>query len=537
MYPRRASLPAIMTMARAGSLELAERLFREGGYEDRGGDAASLAVQGRLLKDRAGRLPIADRPAAYARAAAAYAAADSAAPQPYTRLNVATLNFLAGNREWARTIANDILDWLDSEAEHAETPYYIEATRAEAWLLLGDTEAAAAALARAVAAQPEAWSDHAATIAQLHMICAAGSIDPSFLDPMRPPRSLHYAGHLGLAPESHELLTAAVRRIVKEEGVRFGYGALAAGCEIVVAEALLELGAELHVFLPGDVEEFAAVSIDPYGAQWRERFERCLDAAVELRSFPQPRGRYQPLGSRIAADVAMGAALMNAAQLESSAVQLLVADEGDGPYGSGNESARIGSLWHARGAKQRLVRAPRTAPVASSGSKREPEGDPDLRLAALLRIELDGLDALDEAEFARAVHEQLTPLRKAGAIASIQPDLLLPAGNARIAGFADPAAAWQYAREALALPAGPLPLKVSGHYGLAHWLEEPAALVGRALADLERVSAGALPGVFTVSEPFARVLQLTPERAPHVEHVGEAGDIELYAVTETEPTS
>ncbi len=521
-----------MTMVRAGSLELAERMFREGGYADRGGDAASQAVLGRLLKDRAARLPAGERAAAYERAAKAYAAADAIAPQPYTRLNVATLNFLAGNEEWARTIARDILDWLDSGAQLAETPYYLEATRAEALLLLGEVDAAAEAFASAIEAQPEAWLDHAATITQLRAICAAAGIDPGFIDGLRPPCSLHYAGHLGLAPEGHDALSASVREAIADLGIGFGFGALAAGCEIVIAEALLDAGAELHVFLPGDVEEFAAVSVDPYGAQWRARFDRCLDAAVELRTFQQPRGRYQPLGSRIAADVAMGAAMMNAAQFASEAAQLLVADEGDGPYGTGIETARIGKLWLARGATQRVLRAPRTAPVAASGTKREPEGDPDLRLAALLRIEFDGLDTRDEADFALAVHDQLTPLRRVMADIPDQPDVVMPAGNARIAGFSDPAAAWRHARALLALPAGALPLKITGHYGLAHWLDDPAALVGRSLADLERIAAGALPGALTVSEPLARVLQLARSEQPHVEHVGEADGIELYAVTE-----
>jgi hypothetical protein len=235
----------------------------------------------------------------------------------------------------------------------------------------------------------------------------------------------------------------------------------------------------------------------------------------------------------------MGAALMNAQQLQSEAVQLLIADTGDGDYGSGSETARIGALWRNRAQEppraQKVLREPRSAPVTASGQRTAPEGDPDLRLAALLRIEIDGLDRLDEAEFAVAVHEHLQSLR-AGMIAlAIQPDLMLPAGNARIAAFADPARAWSYACQVLALPAGSgervMPLRLAGHYGLAHWLDEPPALVGRALADLERVATGALPGVLTVSEPLARVLQLSPEGAPHVEHVGEVDGIELYSVT------
>ncbi len=562
MYSRRVSLPAIITLARAGSLELAERLFDQSGYAQRLDDPAALAVRGRLRKDRAARLPRAERRAAYALAAAAYAAADDLAPQPYTRLNVATLTYLAGDHRRACTLAQDLSDWLDNGADIADTPYYLEATRAEARLLCDDAAGAAAALERAIAAQPQAFEDHAATLRQFAAICAEGGIDAGFLDALRPPRSLHYAGHLGIAPDARDALARSVAAYLDEARVGFGFGALAAGAELVIAGALLDRGAELHVFLCGSVEEFAAISVDPYGAQWRTAFDRCLDEAAEVRCFAQPGGGYQPLGSRLAADVAMGAALMNAGQLESDAVQLLIADDGAGDYGDGSETARIGAAWRARGgatgggrargsdAGQRVLRAARTAPVIASGVKNEPEGFPDLRLAAMLRIELDGLDRLDEADVAIAVEHRVRPLRAGMAALPIQPDLMLPAGNARIAAFADPALAWHYARGVLALmpmlaaPPGSrptsgspddataLPLKLAGHYGLTHWLTDPSTLVGRALVDLDHVASGGVPGVLTVSEPLARVLQLAPEGAPRVEHVGEVAGIELYSVTE-----
>ena len=533
MPRKRTSLPSIITLARAGSLELAERMFDESGFAERSADPGALAVHGRLLKDRAARLAPEGRTAAYAQAARAYAEADRIAPQPYTRLNVATLTYLAGDRAAACTLAGELVEWIDGADNLAETPYYLEATRAEALLLCGKRAACEAALDRAIAALPQAWSDHAATIRQLETIIAYQGEDAQFLDRFRPPRSLHFAGHLGVSPERHDELSATIRRVVAEERIGFAFGALAAGSEIVMAEALLAAGAELHVFLPGSPGDFAAVSVDPYGAEWRPRYERCLGAAVELRCFAQPAGGYQPLGSRFASDVGMGAAMMNAGQLASEAVQLLVCDDGEGPYGAGKETARSGRIWDRTGSRQRVLREARSAAVVASGAKPGIEGDPDLRLAAMIHIGFEGLDGLDEEEFARVVSAQLVPFRKGSAALSVQPDLVLPAGNARIAAFTDPADALEYAQGLLALPRGRLPLKLAGHYGLAHWLEEPAALVGRALSDLTRITAGAIAGVLTVSEPFARVLALAPGGAPHVEHVGEAGSLDLYAVTRT----
>ena len=283
--------------------------------------------------------------------------------------------------------------------------------------------------------------------------------------------------------------------------------------------------------IPGSPREFASISVDPYGAPWRARFERCLDAATDVRCFAQPFDGYQPLGSQFATDVAMGAALMHAGQLASEAVQLVIADDAPGDYGAGLTTARAGHNWLRAGARQHVVRAPRTPAVVASGARGEPEGSPNLRLAAMLHIAFDGLDELDEKDFALAVRDQLTPLRRDLAALPIQPDLTLPAGNSRIAAFADPAAAYAYAGALLALPDHQLQLRVAGHYGLAHWLDSPAALVGRSVTALEAIAAHALPGVLMVSDPLACALQLVSKPAPRVEHVGEVGVYALYAVT------
>ena len=114
--------------------------------------------------------------------------------------------------------------------------------------------------------------------------------------------------------------------MLEEENVGFGFGALAAGADIIIAEALLARGAELHAVLPGGAEAFAAVSVDPFGKAWRRRFDAVLAMAETVRPV-------RPLGAApdaamigLADEVAMGAALMNGRRLESSAVQLLVLD-------------------------------------------------------------------------------------------------------------------------------------------------------------------------------------------------------------------
>lgn len=524
----RASLPAIITAARAGALDHAWALFEAGGYDARPQDAAALAVKGRLLKDRARRLSPDMGPSSFAAAAAAYTAADAIAPQPYTRINVATLTLLGGDASAAASQAADLLAWIDRQSAITETPYFIAATRAEALLLTGDVSQADAMLARAIACDPDGWEDHAATLRQLAMIVAATGGDRRWLDQHRPPMSLHFAGHLGIAAERVSSLRHAVDAVLAEHRVGFGFGALAAGADLVIAEALIAAGAALHVVLPTSVDAFVAQSVAPYGGDWAARFDRCLAAAASLQTVTGVRGPYEPLATGLAADVAMGSAVLNAQRLESSAAQLLVIDEGDGPFGSGRGTARDGVRWAASGRVQHVIVAPRTAPVTASGAK-PIEGRADRRLAAMLQIGFAGLDALDEGAFAEAVDGCLASLRRQSATLPVQPDRSLPAGNARIVAFVDPQAAWAYARAMLDLPFD-LPLRIGGHYALAHWLDVPPALVGRGVAELGAIAAAAMPGVLTVSETLAAALFAGPVLDVCAEPIGEAGTIRLFAV-------
>ncbi len=527
---RRATLPAIITAARAGALDHAWSLFEQGGYGQADGDCAALAVKGRLLKDRALLAARHERATLFAQAAQAYAAADALSAQPYTRINLATLKLLAGEPASAMNIAGDLLEWLNSGEGFAETPYYLAATRAEALLLRGQRAASEQALATAIAHDPDGWPDHASTLRQLTLILEAQGGGTDWLDRYRPPASLHYAGHLGIAATDHALLTDAVTRTLTEARVGFGYGALAAGADIVIAEALLAQGAELHVILPTVVETFIAQSVAPYGTNWVDRFRTCLAAADTLHEATGVTGSYEPLATELAADIAMGAAVLNARRLQSSAAQLLVVDDGPGPFGNGRGTARDGERWSAAGRKQSILVAPRTAPVVAS-THTLAQGRPDRRLAAMLHIGFDGVDSLDEGGFAAALDTVITPFRERTAIDGAEPRLILPAGNARIVAFDKPEAAWAYARTLMAQSRHPYPLRIGGHYALAHWLTEPAALVGRGVAELGQISDVAMPGVITVSQAFATALMAAPGVTPVGEPVGEVGSLTLFALT------
>lgn len=508
-------LPLITALARSGALDRAWALFADGGYDAREGDAAALAVKGRLLKDRAWQADGDDRRRLLAAAASAYAGADAIDPQPYLLINVAACRALAGEGAAAATAADAVLGRIAPGTKVAETPYWLCATRAEAWLIKGDMAKADAALADAIAADPDSFDDHATTLRQFGRLLEVAKGDAQWLDRHRPPVSLHYAGHLAVSVDASASLRAQIDAILERERVGFGYGALAAGSDIVVAEALIARGAALHLVLPAPVEAFATLSVVPYGAEWQRRFEHCLAAAESVHVAAQVGAEaFEPLATALAAELAMGAALLNARRLESHAQQLLVIDDGNGPFGGGLATARDGELWHRIGEGQHLVIAPRSADIAPSSQRSE--GRADRRLLALLRLDWSGLDQLGDDAFAAALDQDIRPFMARAASLADQLVAVQRDGVAHIFAFDDVAVAARYALTLATLdPPARFPLCIAGHYGLA--IDVEGQLTGPSIVSLAAIAEMALDGAITVSEAFATAAQLgAPFAAQHV---------------------
>ncbi|HEY0300358.1 MAG TPA: TRAFs-binding domain-containing protein, partial [Rhizomicrobium sp.] len=278
------SLLSIIAYARSGALDYACRLFLEGGFELVDDDPAVLSVRGRLLKDRALAAEGAERRRLYLEAAGAYARAGEIGGATYPLINAATLSLLAGRREQSKALARKLLERALAGGDELETPYYRAATHAEALLLLGEIAKARTALNKAFALAPKAYEDHASTLRQFGLILTELGKDTAWLDPLRPPRTLHFAGHMGVGIGA-KALKRRLRAVIAKERVGFGYGALAAGADILVAEALLEEGAELHLVLPMPKERFRALSVAGFGDGWTIKFDRILARAASVRAI------------------------------------------------------------------------------------------------------------------------------------------------------------------------------------------------------------------------------------------------------------
>ena len=308
----------IRRLARSGASQRAWDAFCASGLHVRSENAGVLTLKGRLLKDLAMRASDDERIALLRRAAEAYSAASQLTDDSYPRINAATLVHLRGDSKTAASLAADLLDLLDKGQHGAETPYWQGATRAEALLLMGRTDAARQALADAVALAPRAREDRAATLRQFRRILGFNDADARWLADFALPPVMHFRGPIGIVGAGAE---QAIVDAVADVAPALAYGALAAGTDIVAAEAAIAGGAELHVVLPSDIDSFRAGSVAPLGGDWGERFDRLVEMADSLETLVEA-GGLTPGAVRLADDMAMGLAVAEAIACDSDPVML-----------------------------------------------------------------------------------------------------------------------------------------------------------------------------------------------------------------------
>lgn len=338
---RAAQHAAVLALAQCGATGFALAEYDRYGLSACHDDEDVMALLGRLYKDKYLSAVDAAQAIGFAeQSARAYRAAHEATQGYYSAINAATMGLMAGDDD-ARIAeqASAILQILPSPKDLTpELHYFIEATRAECYWLQNKPRLARESLQSAVQHDPLNFGAHATTLKQFRMIASKHKRDAKWLSEFSPPTSVHYAGHnfaIGktdnslpsLTLEQCQALTLATEDAVQRADIGFGFGALAAGSDILIAEALLSAGAELHVTLPASVDVFIKSSVAPYGQAWVERFHACLNAASRVHiTSDDPQWPSLDINA-FCGGVAMGQARLRAASLAAPTAQLVIWDE------------------------------------------------------------------------------------------------------------------------------------------------------------------------------------------------------------------
>lgn len=344
----------ILALARMGDLVQARERYQTYGLAASNNvDVASLGA--RLLKDLAFSASPPDR-AALLQAATAYKTIYERAQDAFPGVNAATLFLLGGAPAEAGAIASQVLTKLIGPGT-----YYEHVSRAEAYLDLGRIAEACREVDAACALADADFGSRATTRRQFSLLAdhlgLTGQVRDALLAPLRPPRVFMFCGHMMPTRDSggEAELAAHVRSVLEEENARIGYGALASGADIVIAEELLRSGGELNVVLPFEKNAFIEQSVLPGGNGWEQRFMSCIAQARTTTMVTDMPFMNDATQFTYGSLICMGMARLRAEHLRGDVLQLAVWDgvtaHPDDPAGTAVDIAN----WTRAGGRARII--------------------------------------------------------------------------------------------------------------------------------------------------------------------------------------
>ena len=517
----------ILALAWMGDTDRAMAKFAEYGLEG-SSNVDERTIGARILKDRAFNTPAGPaRQAAMEKAFEAYHDVYEATRDSFPGINAATLALLAGREAESRALAEALL--ADPEVA-APTGYYKAATRAEALLLLGRSEEVTEVLASEAIRSSTDLGGRSSTLRQLGMIGAHLGMSEhdraTLVAPLRPPRVLHYCGHMFGADAADEArIRAAVEAVLDEEQVGFAYGALACGSDIIAAEALLRRGVELNVIMPFEEQDFLEQSVRPGGPGWEERFRACLRGAKRVVHASPMAYFGNPDQYGYASRMAMGLAGLRAEHLAAEPIQLAIWD-GAAPEGPAGTAADV-LAWQEAGGRTRTVDPGRV----TRGLDRPPPrivARAERALAAILFTDFAGFSKLSETVLPafwdgvmRIIAEVLDAHGEAVVSRNSWGDALYGViSNAPTAAeislqIQDALDGFDYS--ALGLEGKGGRMRIGAHYGPAYraidHITGRLSFYGNEVSKAARIEPVTPTGAVFVTEPFAAILALeAPDR-------------------------
>ncbi len=524
----------VLALSRMGDSERALRLYREYGL-DRSDAIDHRAIAARLLKDRAlARNTGNFRLQGLTEAHEAYLEVYRTSGDAFPAINAATLAFLAGRHDTARKMADEVLR-MPHIKEAAS--YYDTATQAEALLLCGELDQARQALIKAKAYVADDFGAASSTLRQLRLLARAMHLPQdetaTLLAPIAPPGVIHFCGHIFAAGSTGEAALAnKISTMLTERCIGIGYGSIAAGADIVIAETIQSRGGEVHLILPFRMDDFLDQSVLPAGPSWQGRFEKCVENAASVTLASKLAYVGDPRQFAFASKIAMGMARLRAQFLQVEAHQIAVWDgkNGDSAAGTGADVRQ----WRAHDGQTSVISAsglnrdyPRPAPLDIEQYPR--------KLVAIMFADFSGFSRLEEAVLPTFWQEVM------GRIAHVldESDAGILArnswGDALHAIISDVADAAKLGidlaenlqgidHEQLGLDQSD-GMRIGLHFGPVFEMHDRIAgrtnFYGSEISKAARLEPVTPPGAVFVTEPFAAILALEAGNAFHCQYVGQ----------------
>ena len=523
----------VLSLARMGNAAKAMELYEQFGL-DSSPDQHVRAVAARVLKDTAIAMPPgSDRADALAKAHAAYKALYDEDLDTYPGINAATLAFLGEDRVAASNMAMEIL--AQPEIDNPQN-FYDAATKAEALCILERFDDAGEVLTEACKLKDANPGSQSSSSKQLGLIAEAAGLEAEqrqdFLAPILPPSAIHFCGHIFREnAESEARLRKEIDRFLNQNDVGFAYGSAAAGADLLIAEAILERGGELHFTLPFDQDDFVEQSVRPAGGNWMARFERCITEASSVNLATEMHYVGDPAQFGYASKVAMGMAKLRSQFLGSPVQQLAIWDgvESTGPAGTGADVAS----WKAYGGATTILGA--EGIDRNIGWAKTPSDDDVKRnTVAILFTDFPGFSKLSEAalpqfwngvmgRMAKVLNQNKTSVITQNSWGdAIHAVMLRVEDAAKVAlELQDALFDFDFGLLGLAESSG---MRIGVHYGPAFEMEDLITgkinFYGTEISRAARIEPVTPAGAVFVTEPFAAILSLEASEDYRSEYVG-----------------
>jgi class 3 adenylate cyclase len=478
----------------------------------------------------------------------------------WSGINAATLASAAGDAARSNLLATQVRnECIALEEKPEDISLWRSATLGEAALLLGDLTEARYRYTEAL--EKAGLGDRASMYRNARMAIEGRKLDLSFLDEVFPTTTVAvFSGHRideeGRAncrfPESSgAAVFEAIKARLERSGVRVGYASAASGGDIVFHEAMLDLGSETHVVLPGPPEEFAAGSVASAGAHWLDRYNQVLRRAASV--IVHSRSLSGNIGYAYNNWVALGLARSRARQLGGQVLALALWDGKPGLPGGTSDAVRdwleygeqvewlapldLGSPWKI---------APGRPTIGSAGRSIGRQ-----RIVSMLFADAVGFSELSDGRVLAFVDYFL------GAVARVlreqeEPPLTRNTwGDGLFLCFATPRAAGRFALDLsdavrtlnwseFGLPAS-LSLRIALHCGPAHEVFDPVVeqkgFAGEHVSRAARIEPVTPPGSVYCSQSFAALCECEQISDFTCDYVGRMplakkfGEHPMFAVT------
>lgn len=282
----------------------------------------------------------------------------------YSAINAATLYMFSGAASSARALAELAIELANKDTG----PHFFPlATMSEAYLLLDRSLEASEAIREAARYNQNNLMTRARMNRQLRLVCSYMGIDQKIVDPMLPETVLHYCGHIF---DSHRPLDVAmeiqlqqrINQVLADNHCVIAYGSLAAGSDILFAEAVLAQGGELNVWLPFAVDAFCDISVRPAGEQWVDRFHHCLAQANLVSYATESDFLGETSLFKYCSEIAMGMSVMRAESLQARVMQIAIWDR----VVSDQQSSTYSNIskWRDIGHRSEIIDSPVRLPQA-----------------------------------------------------------------------------------------------------------------------------------------------------------------------------